>query len=86
MKRNFLFSYALKILILQRPSAVIVIDHLACHAAVDTNILPCYEARLIRAEIQHHVRNIERVSHPSGGLLIRIGAGIHGEVRIDPSG
>ena len=64
--------------VLQRPPMVSVVDHESCHTAVDADILPCDEPRHIRAEVQHHIGNIGRRTHPTCGLLGGVGALVDG--------
>jgi hypothetical protein len=39
------------------------------HAAVDTDVLACDEARLVGTKIEHHVCNIQGITHTPGWLL-----------------
>ena len=49
------------------PAAVVVVDHLAGHAAVDADVFAGNKAGLVAREVKHHVRDVERVAdaaHP----------------------
>ena len=63
-----------------------MVDHLAGHAAVDADVLAGDEARLVRAEEQHHVGDVQRVAHPPGGVLGGVRTLIYGVVGVDPAG
>ena len=46
-----------------------MIDHLARHSAVDADVFASDKSRLIGAKIKNHIRDIQRISHPSRRLL-----------------
>lgn len=62
-----------------------MIDHKPRHSPVNTNILPRNKPRHIRAEVQHHARDIGRDAHPPRGLLGGVGAGVDGVGVVDPA-
>ena len=70
----------------QRPPEVAVVYHLPGHAAVDADVLAGDEARLVRAEVEHHVRDVHRVPHAARGLLTGVRALIDCVVRVYPAG
>lgn len=68
------------------PTVIPMIDHLSCHTAVDANIFTRDKACHIRAEIEHHVCNIERITHPARRLLDCIRTMIDGKPVINSAG
>ena len=67
------------------PAAVVVVDHLAGHAAVDADVFAGNEAGLVAREVKYHVRDIQRVTDAACGLLRGIGTFVGLEIRIDPA-
>ena len=65
---------------------VAVVDHLMCHTAVNADILARDKTRHVRAEIEHHIGNIGRISDPARRLLHGVRAFVNGIVIVDPSG
>ena len=55
------------------------------HAAVDTDILACDEACLVGTKIEHHVCNIQGITHTSGWLLHGIGTLVNGISGVNPT-
>ena len=62
-----------------------MVDHLAGHAAVDADVFAGDEARLVRAEEQHHAGDVQRGAHPPGGLLSSVRAGPYRVAGLDPA-
>ena len=71
---------------IQRPPMIPMVDHKPCLTAVDADVFAGDEAGLVRAEEEHHVGNVQRISDPSGGLLGGIRALVDGVVGVDPAG
>lgn len=63
-----------------------MVDHQFCHPAVDTDIFAGDEPRFIRAQIQNHVGDIQRVADPASRLLDSIWALVYLMLRVDPAG
>ena len=64
---------------------IVMVDHQFRHAAVNAYILSGNESCLIRAEIQDHIGNIQRIPDSSGRLLQGIRASIYSVRCIDPA-
>ena len=62
-----------------------MVYHLTGHAAVDTDVLACDEARLVGTEIEHHVRNIQGIAHTPDWLLHGIGTLVNGIGGVNPT-
>ena len=63
-----------------------MVYHLTGHAAVDTDVLACDEARLVGTEIEHHVCNIQGITHTPDWLLHGIGTLVNGIGGVNPTG
>ena len=63
-----------------------MVDHLAGHAAVDADVLAGEEARLLGAEVEDHIGNVQRIAHPARRLLDRVRAFPDGVPGVDPPG
>ena len=76
---------ALLLFSLQLPPVIIMIDHLPCHSAIDTYIFTCDKSGFIRAEEEHHIGDIHRVSHPARRVLGSVRAGVFSVRGVDPA-
>ena len=65
---------------------ITMVDHQFCHTAVDADGLAGDESGFLRAEIERHVRNVDRLADPAAWLLYRIRAGIICAGCVDPAG
>ena len=70
---------------IKTPAIVSVVYHLMSHATVNADILTCDETCLFRAEIEHHISNIQRISYTSDWLLYGIRTFIYGIGGIYPT-
>ena len=68
------------------PAKIVVIDHLAGHAAVDADVFARDEPRLVGCEIQHHVGDVQRMPHAPRGMLGCVRSLVAGEGRVNPAG
>ena len=75
-----------RVLFIHPPSPIPVIDHLPGHAAVDADVFAGDEARLVRAEEQHHMGDVHGIPHPTGRLLHGIRPFVYPVRRVDPFG
>ncbi len=62
-----------------------MINHLAGHAAIDTDVFARDETSLVGAEIEHHIGYIQWIAHTSCWLLNGIGTFIDGVGCINPA-
>ena len=62
------------------PAAIVVVDHLFAHAAVDGDVLPVDEAVALVAKEFHHLRNVLGPAHPPGRVLCRVALVVDGPV------
>ena len=65
---------------------VAVVNHLAGHATIYTDVLARDETRLVATEEQHHVGNVHGVPYPARRLLGGIGTLVNGVCRVYPAG
>ena len=79
-RQPFLFSS------LVAPTAVIVINHELCHAAVNRNVLSGDESGLVRTEKHDHLCNIQRISHAARRLLHSVRSLVYGIGCVNPAG
>ena len=63
-----------------------MIYHELSHTAVNADVFACDKARLVRAEEQHHICDVERLAYTSAGLLISVGTLIHFSSGLYPPG
>ncbi len=70
---------------IQTPPIVAVVDHQPGLSAVDADALAGDETCLLRAEEQHHIGNVQGISHPARRLLGSIGALIDSVRPVDPA-
>ena len=49
-----------------------MIYHELSHTAVNADVFACDKARLVRAEEQHQICDVERLAYTSAGLLISV--------------
>lgn len=64
---------------------VTMVNHLAGHAAVYTDVFARYEARMIGTQEQHHVGDIHGIADAACGLLHGIGTFIDRTGRVYPA-
>ena len=64
---------------------IAMIDHLLCHTAVNTDILACDKASLVRTQEQHHISDIQRSSDTTARLLNCIRTVIDLVAGVDPT-
>ena len=69
---------------MEAPAVVAVVNHLAGHAAVDTDVLAGDESRPGGAEEEHHFCDILRVADSACRVLPGIGAGVGDHACLNP--
>ena len=65
---------------------IAMVDHQFCLASVNADIFAGDEACLVGCQKQHHVGNVQGISHPACRLLDGIGAFVNGVGGVDPAG
>ena len=51
------------------PTTITMVNHLFCHATVNTDVFTCDKACFFRAKKQYHIGNIHRISDTMNRLL-----------------
>ena len=55
--------------IFQPPAEVVVVDHIACHATINADVLARDEAGLVGGKVEHHVCDVHRIADAPGEVL-----------------